>query len=116
LFWLFLAHCDASLLLDRTSALLAGTDGSVISKNLVFDPRVFPAVLADQSDVGQIDRRFFLDNSTLDVSLGIGAGMPFNDLNTLDYDFSHRRLHDQNPPCFSTILATEHINLVVLLV
>ena len=45
---------------------------SAVRKNLVLDARMLPAVLADQSHIRNVDRRFLLDDAALDVRLRVG--------------------------------------------
>jgi hypothetical protein len=76
---------------------------------------MFPAVLANQSDIGKVDGRFLLHNSPFNVALGVSPGMALNHLDTLDDDLTVSGHHDQNPAGLSPIFAAQHVDLVVLL-
>ena len=76
---------------------------------------MFFAVLADDSDVGDVDRSFFLNDTALDVALRIRPRVAFDHLDAFDHDLLIFRNDDQNASGFASILATQDVDLVVLL-
>ena len=63
---------------------------SSIRENLVLQSRVLPAVLADQSHVRNVNCRFLLHNTALDVALGIRPCMTLDPLHAFDHDLFFR--------------------------
>src|SRR5262245_8201218 len=101
-------------LLDDVPALLAGAGPPSIAQHLVRDSRMLLAVLADDGDVGNMDRRFLFDDAALDVALRIRPGVPLDHLDALDHDLLVFRHHNQHAARFAAILAAQNEHFVIL--
>jgi len=102
-------------LLNGAAALLTGSRVSAVSENLVFDPGVFAAVLADQRNIRKLDRRFLLHDTSLDISLGIGTGVALDHLNAFDHHLVLAGHNNQYAAGLSAVLTTKNVDLVILL-
>ena len=85
-----------------------------IGQNLMGEPCVLPAVLADQSHVRNVNGRFLLENAALDIPLGICAGVALDHLNALNDDPLVFRHNDEHAPGFSPVFAVQDVNLIIL--
>src|SRR5207245_9076625 len=102
-------------LLDGISALLARTRAPSIRQNLVCNAGMLLAVFANERDIGNVDRRFLLDDAALDVFLRIRAGVPLDHLDTFDHKLLVLGNHDQDAAGLAAILSTQNENFIILL-
>src|ERR1051326_4064679 len=100
---------------NRAPTFLACPRASAIRENLVGEARMFFTAFANDCDIRNVDRGFFLDNTAFDVALRIRPRMPLDHLDTLDHNFLLFGYHNQNAPCFTAILAAQDKDFVVLL-
>ena len=112
--WIFLTHVNASLL-DRIPALLAGPDAPPVAQHLTAKAGGLSAVLADQRDVGHVDRGFLFHDAALDIALGVRLRVPLDYLHALDDNLPILGFDDQHAPRLSPVFARENAYLVVLL-
>jgi len=97
------------------AALLADPDPASIRQNLAAETGMLFTVLAKDCHIGNVDRRFALHNSTLNIFLWVRPRMSLDQLNAFNHDSLFIRDDDEHAPGFAAILATKDINVVVLL-
>jgi len=100
--------------LNGVPALLACPHTPAIGQNFVCDARVLFAVLANNGDIRDVNRRFFLDDAAFDIALRIRTRVPLDHLNAFDHDLLVFRYHDENAAGFSAILSAEDEDFVIL--
>jgi hypothetical protein len=72
-------------------------------------------VLAKYRHIGNVDGRFALHNSALNIFLRVRTSMPLDQLNALNHDSLFVGDDYEYAPGLASILATKDINVVVLL-
>jgi hypothetical protein len=97
------------------AALLANPDPASICQNLAAETGMLFTVLAKDRHIGNVDGRFALHNSSLDIFLWVWPCMPLDQLNALNHDSLLIRNDDEHAPGLAAILATKDINVIVLL-
>src|SRR5262249_20613637 len=100
--------------LDDVSALLARPRPSSITQNLIAQPRVLFAVLANDGDIRDMDWRFLFHNAAFDVALRVRARVPLDHLNAFDHDFLVLRQNDEHAAGLPAVLSAQDENFVIL--
>jgi hypothetical protein len=75
---------------------------------------MFFAVLANDRDIRDVYRSFFLDNTALDVALRVRARMTFDHLNALDNDLLILWDNNQDPATLTAVFSTQDEDFIIL--
>jgi hypothetical protein len=97
------------------AALLADPDPASIRQNLAAKTGVLFTVLTKDRHIGNVDGRFTLHNSSLNIFLRVWPRMPLDQLYTFNHDSLLIRNDDEYAPGLAAILAAKDINVIVLL-
>src|SRR5262245_25288302 len=100
--------------LDNVPALLACPRTASITQNLIGQPRVLFAVLANDGDIRDMDWRFLLHNAAFDVALRVRARVTLDHLNAFDHDILVLRQNDEHAACLAAVLSAQDENFVIL--
>src|SRR6266850_3356735 len=85
-----------------------------IRQHRVSDPRVLPAAPADDQHVRNVDPRFFLHDSALDIFLRIRPRVPLDDSDVLHHYGVLLRVDGKYASALARILAGNHLDVVAL--
>src|SRR5262249_59348514 len=99
--------------LDDVSALLARPRAASITQNLIAQPRVLFAVLANDGDIRDVDWRFLFHNAAFDVALRVRARVPLDHLNAFDHDFLVLRQNDEHAAGLLSVLSPQYEDLPI---
>jgi hypothetical protein len=97
------------------ATLLADPDPASICQNLAAKTGVLFTVLTKDRHIGNVNGRLTFHNSSLDIFLRVWPRMPLDQLNAFNHDSLLIRNDDKYAPGLATILATQDINIIVLL-
>src|SRR5512137_245234 len=104
-----------SLFIQKLVAVLADPDfASVLHPRNPY-PGTLVAALADHHQVGEVDRSFLRQNSSLDVLLRVGSGVLLLEIQAFHDCTGGIRKHFEHLAGLAAVLARQHENLVVLL-
>src|SRR5262249_47749811 len=73
------------------------------------------AIFANDGHIGDVDRRFFLDDPAFNVALWIRTGVPLDHLHTFDNNLLIFRPDDQNTSRLAAILSAQNVNFIIFL-
>src|SRR5712664_2921778 len=102
------------LLVQRRAAMPATAHFRAVRQHRVPDPRMLPAAPADDHHVRNIDSRFLLHDSALDIFLRIRPRVPLDDSDVLHHHGVLLRVDGQHAPTLARVFAGEHFDVVAL--
>src|SRR6266404_5981339 len=102
------------LLIQRRVAMPATAHFRAVRQHRVPDPRVLPAAPADDHHVRNIDPRFLLHDSALDIFLRIRQRVPLDDSDVLHHDGVLLRVDGKYAPALARVFAGEHFYVIAL--
>src|SRR5438105_1154721 len=113
LLWGPLLSSVLSYSFNRTPTFLACSHAPAVRQDFACKTCMLLAVFADDGDIRNMNRSFLLNDSALDVALGIRARVTLDHLNALDHDLLVLRDDDQNAASLPAVLAAKNVNLVI---
>src|SRR2546427_1868993 len=105
LLWGPLLSSVPSYSFNRTPALFTRPHAPAVRQDFACETGMLLAIFADDGDVRNMDRSFFLNDTAFDVALRIRTRMALDHLNALDHNLLVLRDDDQNASTLPAVLA-----------
>src|SRR6267378_1808581 len=102
------------LLVQRRLAMAAAAHFRAVRQDGVANPRVLAAAPANDHHVRDVDPRFFLDDSALDVLRRVGTCVPLDDSDVLDHHGVPLRVNRKHAPALAGIFSGDHFDVIAL--